>query len=150
MIKHWILQTKTKTIASNLPVPAINWHHPSWRNSMTQAEYETYMETFPFDVGDYITLGHANVRSLTAINRVLSIERDASKLRFNNTGAPSCMFLLRLETLDAVSPFGRWDNAQGYREINEWEMENLIQHNDDKIQNHIKKWRETTVADTTS
>lgn len=126
MYKHEIVVFKPLVVAPQQP-----WTPPPTpRKYKTQQEYNEFLDTLEFAVGDYITLCHQPVDYAGQVWKVLEVQTDVDKVNYKSyVPYHPCPIQVRQLPTPTRSDFPvqtRWESTSGYRKLTEAEIARVV------------------------
>lgn len=135
MISHRII---VKEIKSNI-VQYVAPDAPSITDNATLAKY---LESMPFEEGDFLCYGQNGISMLGQVNILIDIERDFKYLTFTTYNRfPKVAHILPIGsvTYPMASLYKRWDSVEALRKLNEGEIKSIVMPHYDLILDRCKE-----------
>ena len=135
MISHSII---VKEIKSNV----VPWVAPNAPNITDNATLAKYLESMPFEEGDFLCYGQNTVSMMGQVNLVCNVERDFKYLTFTSYNRfPKVTEIMPLGSVayPNAQTYKRWDSAEALRKLTEGEINSIIKPHYDLILNRCKE-----------
>jgi hypothetical protein len=133
MISHTITVKEVKI------VPWINQNAPKITDNATLAKY---LESCPFEEGDFLCYGTLPITGPGMVSLVLSIERDFKYLTFTTyNNMPKVLHVANMGAMQYTNftVYNRWDSCESFRKLTPGEIKSVIMPIYDNIFNSCKE-----------
>jgi hypothetical protein len=136
MISHSIV---VKEVKSNI----VPWVAPNAPKITDNASLSKYLESLPYEGGDFLCYGANAITMLGQVNLVCNVERDFKYLTFTTYNHfPKVLELMNIGALafPQATMFKRWDSCEALRKMTEGEIKSLIMPQYDLLLNRCKEY----------